>query len=379
MFRFLVRTAVIAAVVLLHSVPARAALVGYSLLVSGNPSTFSSATTNFPVFRLTNTGATDIISFNFTIGNVSYNFDSASSASASAGSGILATLNQPDGNNNGVIRSDFIDYSFSGFNSNEFFQFQADVDSDSGNSTENFTNVFFNNGGSANSKITVAFADGTVLSRSLRETPTANATNQYAFSQGGNTTLSTGPVHGFADVVMEFYDSGAGPLAGPYGGLSPGGNPLAVDLSAVLGNEGTDGVTDWISLPTGSYVTVGFTDEVVTNGAGNDILIREIAASGEKANVYVSSDGVNFTFLGEADDGVTTAFDLASINYTSPVTAIRVVGLDTNGGSPGFDVSNIEVLSVTNAEVPEPATLTIWTLGALGCAVAAYRRRKQAS
>src|SRR5205085_5512737 len=28
------------------------------------------------------------------------------------------------------------------------------------------------------------------------------------------------------------------------------------------------------------------------------------------------------------------------------------------------------------AEVPEPATLTIWTLGALGCVAAAYRRRK---
>lgn len=33
-------------------------------------------------------------------------------------------------------------------------------------------------------------------------------------------------------------------------------------------------------------------------------------------------------------------------------------------------------LSDPNAAVPEPATLTMWGLGALGCAVAAYRRRR---
>jgi hypothetical protein len=29
--------------------------------------------------------------------------------------------------------------------------------------------------------------------------------------------------------------------------------------------------------------------------------------------------------------------------------------------------------------VPEPATLTIWGLGAIGCALAAYRRKKSAA
>jgi len=30
------------------------------------------------------------------------------------------------------------------------------------------------------------------------------------------------------------------------------------------------------------------------------------------------------------------------------------------------------------AAVPEPASLTVWGLGALGCAIGAYRRRKSA-
>jgi len=49
-----------------------------------------------------------------------------------------------------------------------------------------------------------------------------------------------------------------------------------------------------------------------------------------------------------------------------------------------FDSLNDNVLvgetqiEVIVGEVPEPASLTLWGLGALGCAVAGYRRRKQA-
>lgn len=185
------------------------------------------------------------------------------------------------------------------------------------------------------------------------------------------------PVLGFADVVLGYVDSGAGPIAGPYGGLGGIGGlfPVAVPLSVVLGSD-TAGSETFLSLPTGSSITVGFIDETVINGVGNDIFIREIGASGERAEVYVSKDNVNFVLLGIANDSVTTSFDLASIGFTDPVTAIRIVGLDSLGGSPGFDVVNIQVLpgSIGPGTVSAPGTLALAGLALLGLGFAASRR-----
>ncbi|MGZ8770279.1 MAG: hypothetical protein ACXWXJ_04690, partial [Aeromicrobium sp.] len=150
---------------------------------------------------------------------------------------------------------------------------------------------------------------------------------------------------GFADVVVDYYDSGAGPMAGPYGGLSgiAGAFPVAVPVSVVIGSD-VVGLETFLSLPTGSYVTVGFTDETVVDGIGDDIFIQEIGAAGETAQVFVTSDFISFFLLGIANDSTTTAFDLASIGWAGAVTGVRIVGLDNFGGSPGFDVVSVQVL-----------------------------------
>lgn len=174
---------------------------------------------------------------------------------------------------------------------------------------------------------------------------------------------------GFADTVLEFFDSGAGPIAGPYGGTFPGSFPVSVSTNVVLGDDPNPTV-DFLSLPTGSLVTVGFTDETVIDGPGNDIFIRETGANGERANVFISSDLITFTFLGVAQDDVTTSFDLSSIGFTDPVQAIRIVGLDNFGGSPGFDVVNVQVLPGSigpGIGVPEPsAILGLFAVSGLG-------------
>jgi murein DD-endopeptidase MepM/ murein hydrolase activator NlpD len=116
-------------------------------------------------------------------------------------------------------------------------------------------------------------------------------------------------------------------------------------LDVVLG--GDPDTPNYLSLPTNSSVTVAFADETVIDGTGPDIAIPELVASGEQANVYVSSDYVHFTFLGLGNSGRVNRFDLAKIKYTQPVRAVKIVGLDNSGGSPGFDVVNVQAIATS--------------------------------
>lgn len=192
--------------------------------------------------------------------------------------------------------------------------------------------------------------------------------------------VSASPAHaaiGFADLVVDFFDSGAGPLAGPYGGTFPGTFPVAVSTSVVLGSDGA--IVDFLSLPTGSFVTVAFLDELVIDGVGGDIFVGEVGASGERAEVFVTKDFVNFTLLGIANDAALTAFDLSSIGWVGSVAGVRVKGLDALGGSPGFDVSNIRVLPGAIAAIPEPSTWAMLLCGFALIGRSLRRTRKTAA
>jgi len=175
------------------------------------------------------------------------------------------------------------------------------------------------------------------------------------------------PAHavvGYADVVLDYFNSGVGPFPGPYGGTFDGVSgvfPVPVSTSVVLGPDGP--VADFLSLPTGSYVTVGFTDEVIFDGVGNDIFIGEVGVAGETANVFVSSDNTTFFFLGVANDATVTAFDLAAIGFVGNVTAVKILGLDNFGGSAGFDVAFVQGLPGSIDAIPEPGAWALMILG----------------
>ncbi|WP_254064201.1 Calx-beta domain-containing protein, partial [Microcystis aeruginosa] len=153
---------------------------------------------------------------------------------------------------------------------------------------------------------------------------------------------------GFADVVLDYFDSGTGPIPGPYGFIGSAGT-TPINLDAALGNDPNSSLVNTVTLPTGSYITLGFIDETIINGPGNDIFVREDGASGDRANVFVSSNLIDFTFLGVAQDNITTAFDLSSINYTETVRAVKIVGLNLAGTVPGFDLVNVQVLNQGSA------------------------------
>ena len=160
------------------------------------------------------------------------------------------------------------------------------------------------------------------------------------FRQTFPTSTEVGVGDGFADVILDYFNSGTGTFDEPYGANNSGSFPVLVDTDIILGSD-TNGA---LSLPTGSFVTIGFTDEIIIDGEGNDIFIPELGGAGEQAEVFVSSNLKDFVSLGIGNGGTTSVFDLASISFTEPVRAIKIVGLDNRGGSPGFDVVNVQGL-----------------------------------
>lgn len=203
--------------------------------------------------------------------------------------------------------------------------------------------------------LATTLADGSITvtgnSDSGEFTDTLNNIETIQYGDGSVSTDTLQPTlpepeFGFADIVLNYFNSGEGTFTEAYGGEFPGGIgfPVLVNTDVVLGDDPGENV-DFLSLPTGSFITVGFTDEVIVDGEGDDIFIQETGAQGETAEVFVSSDSENFVSIGIAEDDGTTSFDLADIGFTEPVEAIKIVGLDSLGGSPGFDVVNVQGLT----------------------------------
>ncbi len=145
----------------------------------------------------------------------------------------------------------------------------------------------------------------------------------------------------YADTILDSYYSGVNPNFDTFYGGDADGGPKLVPLSYAIDADETTAV----SLPTDSYLTLGFSKIAIIDAENqDDLYIVEAGAGGEDAKVYVSSDFENFSYLGLAQDDVTTSFDLADIGFTTPVVAVKVVGQDSGGSWPGFDLHEVKGL-----------------------------------
>ena len=177
------------------------------------------------------------------------------------------------------------------------------------------------------------------------------------------TSMSARATTIIADIEIDYLNSGANPAfsTGYYGGSTVS---FPVTLADSLNARDGD-ISTFVSLPTLSYITLGFSGGTVVDGAGNDLFLAETGSAAELADVFVSSDfGSTFTYLGVAFGNTVTEFDLASIGWAGAVNAVKVVGLDSNGGSPGFDLAYVEGLE-GSVILPGPGSFFVFAIGLL--------------
>ena len=130
----------------------------------------------------------------------------------------------------------------------------------------------------------------------------------------------------FADLMVESYYSKTNPNFQRFYGGTLANFPIAVNPDQILGGN----TKNFLSLPTGSFVIVKFTDNVIIDYPGQpDLFITEMGCSEEHAEVFVSANGVDYKRLGVVDDCKTSALDLAAIQFKEQVTFVKILGLDS--------------------------------------------------
>lgn len=203
-----------------------------------------------------------------------------------------------------------------------------------------------------------------------------------------------------ADIVISYSEPTVANPTGPFNGvrdglpngLNLGGSEYErVDLN--VGKVDTTTVTGdgsantYVSLVKDSEIVLGFSTGFIFDGTGDDLFVAEVGAAAERAEVFISEDfGQTFTFLATAFGNQVTAFDFADYTATIgtdvKVNAVKLVGLDDGGSSPGFDLLYVEGLEGSVIEEPQgptpvPLPAAGWLmLSALG-GVAALRRKKR--
>jgi len=147
-----------------------------------------------------------------------------------------------------------------------------------------------------------------------------------------------------ADTVIEYFESDAG-IGGTGTNPNGGGGGISNNSEVPLSHVTDGNASTFISLPTGSFLTLGFSTGFIFDGAGDDLFIDEFGNGGEDADVFVSEDfGATFTYLARAFGNQTTSLDFSALNYSGQVNAVKIVGLDDGGSAPGFDLTFVKGL-----------------------------------
>ena len=112
------------------------------------------------------------------------------------------------------------------------------------------------------------------------------------------------------------------------------GTPPALDVSGV-------------TIPVDHWVELKFRGKIV-DGPGHDIFLAEIDPVGEQALVFVTDGSGQEYLVGLAavpehgGHSVTNVgLDISRVTLPFVPRAVRIVGVDLRGGSPGFDLAHV--------------------------------------
>jgi hypothetical protein len=102
-----------------------------------------------------------------------------------------------------------------------------------------------------------------------------------------------------------------------------------------------------VTLPTDHWVELQFRGTIV-DGPGDDIFLIEQGQCGEQALIFLTDGAEQEYLLGMVrsldtglDISTRIALDIAGLSLPFPPSAVRIVAVDNEGGSPGFDIANV--------------------------------------
>ncbi|MHC4572987.1 MAG: RNA polymerase sigma factor [Planctomycetota bacterium] len=112
----------------------------------------------------------------------------------------------------------------------------------------------------------------------------------------------------------------------------------------------------WIVLPVDHWVELKFRGEIV-NGPGYDVILVELDASGEEADVFITDGAGSEYLLGTARAGTSgqpgrteIGFDIFDISLPFVPRAVRIVGIKEGGWTHGFDLGSVRARVYVNEE-----------------------------
>lgn len=149
---------------------------------------------------------------------------------------------------------------------------------------------------------------------------------------------------------------------------------VAFGSGSVLGAPDGGGLTLNIAPIAGNFIEIGF-GSAIGDGAGFDIRIydnEDIASDiNESANVFASTDGSSYTFIGSVIGGSSEGFlDLSGV-YSDAVNFLRIEQVST---ADALDIIAIEGLNEFSP-VPVPAAIWLFASGLLGLIGVSRRAR----
>ena len=163
-------------------------------------------------------------------------------------------------------------------------------------------------------------------------------------------------------------------------GFSLLGGATSLD-DALTGSDTSTGISYFGSLP--GSVDIGFTDNLIVNGIGNDLMIFEFGNAQDSLDLTIGGSSINtglstVTAFGSGLGSFPIYYwsmDLSDFGmaFGATVSALTLSNFDADGNGTSATPSVIAALN--SASVPEPTTFTLMGLGLVGLGLARKRIR----